>query len=90
MTSKGFTNTLKLAPIYACGRQVVDLMEKKLPKEKDALIDFKVSGEDMKAAWEFVKLSLNTFKSFKVCLVKTNLINYLTLFLYFSFPLLKS
>ena len=66
MTSKAFTNTLKLAPIYACSRQVVDLMAKEQPTEEKTLIDFKVSGDDMRAAWEFVKLSMNTFKSFKV------------------------
>ena len=66
MTSKSFTNTLKLAPIYACSRQVVDLMSEDKSDEEKSLIKFKVSATDVNASWEFVKLSMNTFKSFKV------------------------
>lgn len=68
MTSKCFTNTLKLAVVYACGRRTVELMDRNLENEKDELIDFKVSSQDMLAAYEFVKMSLNTYKALKVCL----------------------
>lgn len=68
MTSKCFTNTLKLAVVYACGRRTVELMSENLENEKEQLIDFKVSSQDMQAAYEFVKMSLNTYKILKVCL----------------------
>ena len=43
-------------------------MDRNLDNEKDELIDFKVSSQDMLAAYEFVKMSLNTYKALKVCL----------------------
>ena len=66
MTSKCLTNTLKLAVVYACGRKTVELMSENLDNEKEQLIDFKVSSQDMLAAYEFVKMSLNTYKILKV------------------------
>ena len=64
MTSKAFTNTMKLSPIYACGRQVVNLME--APLQDGALIDFQVTAEDIKAAWELMKFSMSAFQKYKV------------------------
>ena len=62
MTSKALTNLLKLSPIYACGRQVVKLME----DESEEMINFEVSGEDVKAAWELISISMFTYQKFKV------------------------
>ena len=45
MTAKGFTNTLKLATVYACGRKTVELMERNLPDEEQHLIDFVVTAD---------------------------------------------
>ena len=64
MTSKAFTNTLKLAPVYACVRATVELMERN--DEHHELIDFTVTAEDMAASYEFVKMSQETYKSLKV------------------------
>ena len=66
MTSKGFTNTLKLATVYACGRLTVDLMERDLSEEEQHITDFVVSCDDVKAAFEFVKMSVETYRSLKV------------------------
>ena len=68
MTSKGFTNTLKLAPVYACARGTMELMERNIPvNEESVLIDFVVTSQDMIASYEFVKMSQETYKSLKVC-----------------------
>ena len=66
MTSKGFTNTLKLASVYACGRITLDLMESDLPEQEQHITDFVVNSDDVKAAFEFVKMSMETYKSLKV------------------------
>ena len=87
MTSKGFTNTLKLATVYACGRQTVELMERNLSDEEQHLIDFVVTADDVKAAFEFVKMSLETYRSLKVRLPTFIHVHFnLSLI---SFPLLK-
>lgn len=62
MTSKAITNLLKMSPIYACGRQVVQLME----DGSEKMIDFEVSGDDVKAAWELISISMFTYQKFKV------------------------
>ena len=62
MTSKAFTNVLKLSPIYACSRQMVQKMEH---NETD-LIVFEVTKEDVVASWELVKLSMFSYQQFKV------------------------
>ena len=66
MTSKVFTNLLKLSPIYACGRQVVQLME----DGSEKMIDFEVSGDDVKAAWELISISMSTYQKFKVLMLR--------------------
>ena len=63
MTAKCFTNTLKLCPIYSCGRQVVEMMEE---GEEVQEIMMEVNKEDVSAAWEVVKLSMFTYTQFKV------------------------
>ena len=68
MTSKGFTNTLKLATVYACGRLTLDLMESDLPEQEQHITEFVVSSDDVKAAFEFVKMSVETYRSLKVSL----------------------
>ena len=62
MTSKAFTNVLKLAPIYSCGRQMVTKME----EMAEDLIEFEVTKADVAAAWEVVKLSMFAYRQFKV------------------------
>ena len=66
MTSKGFTNTLKLASVYACGRLTLDLMESDLPEQEQHITEFVVNSDDVKAAFEFVKMSMETYRSLKV------------------------
>ena len=66
MTSKGFMNTLKLGSVYACGRITVDLMESDLPEQEQHITDFVVNSDDVKAAFEFVKMSMETYRSLKV------------------------
>ena len=68
MTSKGFTNTLKLATVYACGRLTHDLMESDLPEQEQHITEFVVNSDDVKAAFEFVKMSMETYRSLKVSL----------------------
>ena len=87
MTSKGFTNTLKLATVYACGRLTLDLMESDLPEQEQHITEFVVSSDDVKAAFEFVKMSVETYRSLKVRLPTFIHIHFnLSLI---SFPLLK-
>ena len=83
MTSKGFTNTLKLASVFACGRMTVELMEQNHPDEEKMLINFVVTAEDVKAAFEFVKLSQETYISLKVCILI--LLEFLSTVTYLSF-----
>ena len=66
MTSKGFTNTLKLLTVYACGRLTLDLMESDLPEQEQHITEFVVNSDDVKAAFEFVKMSMETYRSLKV------------------------
>ena len=86
MTSKGFTNTLKLAPVFACARGTMELMERNIPvNEERVLIDFVVTAQDFIASYEFVKMSQETYKALKVhCLLR---FKYLVIFP--SSPLLR-
>ena len=84
MTSKGFTNTLKLASVFACGRMTVEMMEQNHLDEEKELIDFLVTAEDVYTAFEFVKLSQETYKSLKVGV--SILLYFLSVPTYFSFP----
>ena len=84
MTSKGFTNTLKLASVFACGRITVELMEQNHPDEEKILIDFVVTENDINAAFEFVKFSQETYKSLKVCIIIS--LEFLSTPTYLSFP----
>ena len=61
-------NTLKLATVYACGRLTLDLMESDLPEQEQHITEFVVSSDDVKAAFEFVKMSMETYRSLKVSL----------------------
>ena len=86
MTSKGFTNTLKLAPVFACARGTMELMERNIPfNEERVLIDFEVTAQDMSASYEFVKMSQETYTSLKVRCVR--MFKYLQFLL--SSPLLR-
>ena len=60
MTAKAFTNVLKLAPVYACAREGVDLLEAKQTTEH------LVTLTDVSSAWEVIQLSMNTYSLFKV------------------------
>ena len=60
MTAKAFTNVLKLAPVYACAREIVAFLENKLTT--DHLVIF----SDVSAAWEVIQLSMKTYELFKV------------------------
>ena len=62
MTSKAFTNILKLAPIYSCGRQVVDMID----TNTEESISFVIEAEDVKAAFELVNFSTYAFQHYKV------------------------
>ena len=60
MTSKAFTNVVKLSSIYACGRQAVAAME------DNFAFNYKVRAEDVKAATAVVNYSMFAFEQFKV------------------------
>ena len=66
MTAKGWTNVLKLAPIYACSRQMVSFMETEGGDLAESIIDFQVTKPDVLAAWNLVKVSMEVFFQFKV------------------------
>ena len=76
MTAKGWTNVLKLAPVYACSRQINSFMEPDTCELADSIVDFKVTKPDVLSAWELVKVSMEVFFQFKVkcCSILRNLV----------------
>ena len=63
MTSKAFTQVLKLGTVYACARETLNHM---FPESENPASSFTVLKVDVLAAFEIVDLSMNTFKYFKV------------------------
>ena len=64
MTSKACTNILKIAPVYACCRQVTKQMDGVTQNFED--IVFELQAEDIANAWEVVKYSMHCYQQFKV------------------------
>ena len=63
MTSKAFTQVLKLATVYACARETLNHM---FPESENPASSISVMKVDVLAAFEIGNLSMNMFESFKV------------------------
>ena len=57
MCKKAQTYLQKLSMVMACARESLDL----------ELLLYKVTPVDVKAAWAIIRLSIETYKNFKVC-----------------------
>ena len=67
MTSKALTNLLKLSTIFCCARETFAFLEtEEEVNKKDPDVKFEVHLVDVEAAWSVTKLSMHTYKSFKV------------------------
>ena len=64
LTSKAFAQVMKLSPIYACSREIQNIMN-----DDSYIMTFIVTEADVSAAWALVQFSMNTYTCFKVIFV---------------------
>ena len=67
LSSKAFTQVQKLATVYACARETLNYL---FPDEISIPVAYTVIPVDVKAAFDIVKQSIDTYKSFKVRFVR--------------------
>ena len=74
MTKKAFPNVQKLATVYCCARETLEKLsnpgeaQDEAQDDKDPGVAFTVEKVDVEAAFDVMKQSMQTFKSFKVML----------------------
>ena len=70
MTKKAFPNVQKLATVYCCARETLEKLSTSDEAQdgEDPGVAFTVQKVDVEAAFDVMKQSIQTFKSFKVML----------------------
>ena len=70
MTKKAFPNVQKLATVYCCARETLEKLSTSDEAQdgEDPGVAFTVQKVDVEAAFDVMKQSMQTFKSFKVML----------------------
>lgn len=67
MTKKAYPNVQKLATVLCCARETLELLSSdEAFDEKNPGVAFTVKIVDVEAAYDVIKQSMQTFKSFKV------------------------
>ena len=67
MTKKSFTILLKLSMVFCAAREALEFMETGDDvNEKKPGVKFELTLQDVHAAWDLVKFSMNAYKCFKV------------------------
>ena len=70
ISSKAFTQVQKLATVYACARETLYFL---FSEVESSVVAYTVIPVDVKAAFEIVIQSIETFKSFKVMVFQKRL-----------------